>query len=679
MHPIGLRGFEIKLIEGALPVRHSCAIVLVSCALLLSGCSVGPVATSTSKDSVPGVAFKGMVHGGQSPIVGATVYLYAANTTGYVGLSLSRLTNPVTTVAGGAFSITGDYTCPSAASQLYIYSAGGNSGSGTNTAAGLLAALGTCPASGTLSSSLYVVVNEVSTVAAAYAIAGYATDATHVSSPNAPLALTGIANAFATATNLETLSTGVALATTPVANGGNGTVPQSEINTLANILAACVNTNGSMASGSPCSTLFANALSGGTTGTPPTDTATAAINIAHNPGANITNLYGLQTGSTTFQPDLGTQPNDFTIALSFTGGGIDGPDSLAVDGSGNVWVANSGNNTVSKFNGATGAPISTAGGYTGGAGDITAPFAIAIDQSGNAWVANFEVDVNNGVTITEVSPPSVSELTSSGAGATGSPFTGGGLNNNGQNGGSPRDIAFDANGNAWIANNSGSLTELNGTNGAAISPATTGFPISPSGAYPSGVAVDSAGHVWVAGYLQDYVYEMDVSNGSQVGTSTAGVGTLQEPYSIAIDASNNLWLPNYYDSNVLAGISVSELTSLTAGSVYNPGGLSDPSGIAVDGAGNVWVASGIGDVVELNNSGAAVSPSAGYTSSALGSAFDVAVDGSGNVWVANALVPVTYAPGVNVVEFVGAATPVVTPLATGVKEDLIGSRPVPIG
>ena len=131
--------------------------------------------------------------------------------------------------------------------------------------------------------------NEVSTVAAAYAMAGFATDATHVGSSGTALALTGIANAFANAANLETLGTGVALATTPA---GNGTVPQAEINTLGNILAACVNSTGG--DGPPslrrATTLFTNALSSGTTGTLPTDTATAAINIAHNPGVNVASV-----------------------------------------------------------------------------------------------------------------------------------------------------------------------------------------------------------------------------------------------------------------------------------------------------------------------------------------------------------------------------------------------------
>ena len=68
------------------------------------------------------------------------------------------------------------------------------------------------------------------TVATAYAIAGYATGATHVSSSGNTLAQIGIANAFAMVRNLETLSSGAALTTTLA---GNGAVPQSEINTLA--------------------------------------------------------------------------------------------------------------------------------------------------------------------------------------------------------------------------------------------------------------------------------------------------------------------------------------------------------------------------------------------------------------------------------------------------------------
>lgn len=111
----------------------------------------------------------------------------------------------------------------------------------------------------------------------------------HVSSSSSTPGQTGIANAFSAIANLETLGTGVALAATPADSGGNGTVPQAEINTLANILASCINS--SPTEGTQCPTLFSNATNA--YGTEPTDTATAAINIAHNPGANIAALWGL--------------------------------------------------------------------------------------------------------------------------------------------------------------------------------------------------------------------------------------------------------------------------------------------------------------------------------------------------------------------------------------------------
>ena len=676
----GARAISPEVFDGDLmrPAFSSSSLACFLC-LILTGCSLS---TTSAPTPSAGLAIQGTVHGGQQPIVGAHVYLMAANTTGYGQASVSLLTSGsgtdtvgkyVTTDGSGGFSITGDYTCTTN-TQVYVYTLGGNAGSGANSAAALMAALGNCPASQNFQTATpFIAVNEVSTVAAAYAFAGFATDALHVSSSGTPLATTGIANAFANVANLAGISTGAALATTPA---GNGTVPQSEINTLANILAACVNSTGPT-NPTQCYTLFTNALSGGTVGTQPTDTATAAINIAHNPGSNITNLYALSTANPPFAPALTSQPRDFTIALSFTGGGLNDPYSIAVDGNGNVWTANGGNTSVSQFNGVTGAAISPAAGYTGNG--LTVPFAIAIDPSGNAWVNNMYPS----------SPPShVSVFKPGGTVFTGSPFSGGGLSTqNSFNVTSPRDIAFDASGNAWIANLSGTATELNGLTGAAISP-STGFPIGTSTTSESGVAVDSAGHVWISGMNGNILYEMAVSNGALLGASgpptvNGPVGGLEQPYSIAIDASNNIWLPNNFDPNTLVGTTVSKFTSVTTGVAYSGGGIVGPNGVAIDGAGNVWVSNQIksgpastAGVSELNNSGAPISPAGGYTSSAtMGGPNDVAIDSSGNVWLANAYVPVTFANGTNVVELVGAATPVVAPISVAVKNGTIGARP----
>jgi hypothetical protein len=205
----------------------------------------------------------------------------------------------------GGFSIAGDYTCVTGR-RVYLYVRGGDSGgSGANSAIGLMAALGACPAAGNFTAAEpFVFVNEVTTVAAAYTMAGAAADPTHVS--GSPTAVTGVAHAA----DLARITTGQANATLPSDRGMK--VPQSKINTLANILAACVNTGGPNSAG--CATLFANARGGG--GSAPDDTAAAAINIAHNPRANVTTLYSLQPEvDAPFRPQLDAAPEDFALTL----------------------------------------------------------------------------------------------------------------------------------------------------------------------------------------------------------------------------------------------------------------------------------------------------------------------------------------------------------------------------
>jgi predicted Zn-dependent peptidase len=200
-----IRREDGSLIEGSSALRNVLISAASFAALLVSGCSVKPGfnLTPTEPSPVSGAALRGLVHGGQQPIVGAHVYLLAANTTGYGDASVSLLTSGpgrsvdgsgnyyVTTGSGGIFNISGDYdTCPASNTQVYLYSVGGNPGLGSaNAAAGLMAALGTC---GNLTTTENIVVNEVSTIATAYAIAGFATDALHVSSSNSALAELGI-------------------------------------------------------------------------------------------------------------------------------------------------------------------------------------------------------------------------------------------------------------------------------------------------------------------------------------------------------------------------------------------------------------------------------------------------------------------------------------------------------
>jgi hypothetical protein len=515
-----------------------------------------------------------------------------------------------------------------------------------------MAALGSCPTGGNFLSGTtpisYIVVNEVSTVAAAYAMAGFATDATHVGSSGTALALTGIANAFANAANLETIGTGVALATTP---GGNGTVPQAEINTLANILAGCVNSNGT---GSACSTLFANAESGGTTGTLATDTATAAINIAHNPAANVAALYGLSIPTPPFGPALTAQPNDLTIALNFTGGGMYYAEFIAIDASGSVWVMSTDlnvlfcNGALTKLS-SSGAVLSGALGYGIG---VSCPYGLAVDGSGNAWVVSS-------------SENAISEISNSGTLLSPSGGYTGGLND-------PELIAIDGSGNPWVT--WGNMVSEFSDSGTPLS-AYTSF--SPAGGVAAGIgsiAIDGAGDIWTSiglttigkSYLSDTVTVSELSRAGSILSGAGGyapISAYEQAASIAIDSSGDAWV-TYEASDVVIEISQSGFSLGYA--VYN-----SPVAIAIDGSGDAYVL-GVSNLSKLSSSGTILSGSGYAVESSLIGGF--ALDGSGNAWIG--------AGNNGITELIGVATPVVTPICAGLPatptadgSSKLGTRP----
>jgi len=650
---------------------------LLSFSVLLSGCALK---TSAPPDSASGIPLSGRVHGGQQPVFGAHVYLFAAGTTGYGAASTSLLTSGtvgsdslgqyVTTDANGSFTITGDYTCISG-TQLYVLATQGNPGlpgNQTNPNLALMAAVGQCPAAGDLQATVpFIFVNEVTTIGSVYALSGFMTDLAHVSSSGTPLARAGIAQAFATVNSLVNIAMGTALAVTPA---GNGTVPQAEINSLANALASCVNSTG--ASSPPCTTLFTNAQSGGTV---PTDTVTAALYIAQNPGANVSNLASIPLPTSPFQPSLSSVPNDFTIALNFTGGGLSQPLSIAIDGTGNVWTASSLNSTINQFNGSTGAAISPSAGYTGGGLAFTV--GVAIDPFGNTWASSYTIDGGG-------SFDALAKFNS--AGVPLSPSTGYDL----PHGTNTLGIAIDGSGNIWPATSGNtSLFKVDGSTGSILSPPTgyTGGGLN----QPIAIAIDNSGNVWAANNGSNSVTLLNGSTGDAISPSTGYIGGgLNQPNSIAIDSSGNIWVSNSAHINqfgqLLQAGSVSELNGSTGAPIspssgYTGGGSLTPLAIAVDGIGNIWVLNSRGapgcnppsnlncaTLARLNGTGAVISGPIGYTSNSLFGTMALAIDGAGNIWIQNSSTA-------SLTEFVGVAAPVVTPLAAAVANHSIATRP----
>ena len=249
------------MISASFHVRTIIAIAACTvAAALLTGCGTGlaPSVNEAASASAGTGRIQGAVHGGQQPVSGSTIQLYAVTTEGYNAPATALLTVPVTTAANGTFSITGDYSC-TGVDQVYIVATGGNPGLAGNTnngALALMAALGSCSSLLANASTTFINLNEVTTVAGAWSLARFMSSPTNAgtSASNIP----GVENAFATANKIANVSTGSAPG--PALPAG-ATLPVAEVNTLANILSSCINTNGSVASGTSCANLFRGSYS----------------------------------------------------------------------------------------------------------------------------------------------------------------------------------------------------------------------------------------------------------------------------------------------------------------------------------------------------------------------------------------------------------------------------------
>ncbi|WP_213805469.1 hypothetical protein [Granulicella sp. dw_53] len=621
--------------------------------------------TITISPAPTGPGLNGVVQAGSEPVVGAAVSLYAAGISGYGSLATLVASAPITDSKGG-FTIAGNYTCPSPESQMYLVATGGKVGSNdANSNLALMTALGSC---GNLNSSL-VVLNEVTTVASAFATAPFASDdaltgnSSYLYLGTSSSNSVGLASAFSAVNNLVDISTGQVRFLVPAENAA---VPYVEINTLADILNGCASTSGGVkGDGGGCSTLFtATDLLG--TGTyaasiTPADTLQAIFNIAQHPVTNYgysldaANLMiGLASSASPFQPILTTQPSDWSISLNYTSGGglsaASAVDSLAVDAAGNLWITDVKSHSVIEWN-PFGAALSPSTGFPAGGGPI------AIDATGNVWISG-EGGLN--------------ELTSLGAPLPWSPF--GGVSGGGG------DIAIDALDNLWITNSSG-VNEFN----------NLGLQLSPVAGYTTdgisnvaAVGIDSFNNVWLGTGSDDQhstgqLIELTNPGGQLIISGGPGSPKPQ----MAADNAGDIWY--------VSGSAVCEATPyLGTGSTLvptcypqGPNSTSSPPGIdvlnargiALDGAGTVWVAGQGGGTqpavlpgvlpIKAGFSPASTKP---YVSPSLEAGpLSVAVDGSGNVWV--------LLKDNTVTEYVGAAVPVVTPIALAVKTKRLAAKP----
>ena len=614
-------------------------LVLGTTCLFVTGCGMG---TSAAPNPVP-LTVSGLVHGGQQPVSGAQIQLYVAGSAGNGSASSSLLNTAVASGTDGTFSISGDYSCPSSTAQVYLVATQGNPGlgpGGSNPALAMMAPLGAC---GNLTSSQFITINEVTTVAAAYALAPFEQDIAHIGA--SPTNSAGIANAFLNAALIADTSTGA----TPAALPSNLTTETGKIYALADAIAACINSNGA---GSPgCSALFTAATPSG--GTAPANTWDALIDIVKNPANNVAGVWGAIGPQPPFGTTLTQAPNDWTLSLSVTGGGINTPESLAVDGQGNVWVANR-SGIISAVN-PQGTPLSSAG-Y--GQAIATEAFGLTIDPNDNIWITLGEYQSHNG---TKGSIEEFAGVSSGAALGTPSIFTDNSINY-------PYAIAADSNGGIFIANyyvtgNSTNLVTYNPT-ANTFTPISTGSGLG----FPVALAPDTAHGVWITGGSGD-ISLVHVDSGGNIVFSTDCCG---ETDSVALDSAGMVWLADTQNNDSSGDGSTGAVTVLASSGSGTPsfittGGITVPSHIAIDAAQNVWISNLHTTVTGANESfselsgsnstspGTAISPSTGYGLDAgLLLPYGLAIDPSGNVWVSNT--------GANsLVMFFGMAAPTKTP------------------
>ena len=285
------------------------------------------------------------------------------------------------------------------------------------------------------------------------------------------------------------------------------------------------------------------------------------------------------------------------------------PFGLAFDAIGNLYIADQGNSVIRKMNNTTlVSTLAGKGGIQGSANGLDTaarfnkPFGVATDASGNVYVA----DAGNNH-IRKITPAGlVSTFAGTGvAGAANGPDT--------ATFNSPLGVALDGSGNVYVADYENNLIRKITPAGVVSTFAGTGAAGADDGAgtiatfnLPESLTVDAAGNVYVVDNGNDLIRKITpagvvstLAGNGQVGSAN-GTGTaasFHSPFGIAIDGSGNLYVADA-GNNQVRKISAAGVVTTFAGSgakgANNATGtaatFNTPSGVAVDASGNVYVA-----------------------------------------------------------------------------------------
>ena len=346
------------------------------------------------------------------------------------------------------------------------------------------------------------------------------------------------------------------------------------------------------------------------------------------------------------------------------------PTAVAVDASGAIYIGDTDNNVVRKVVNGTISTIAGGGSQTGDgeaptSAKLNGPAGLAFDASGNLYIAEQGANrvraIINGV-ITTVAGNATAGFSGDGGSAVNAQLS------------NPEGIAIDAQNNLYIADllnnrirkvSNATIITIAGT-GAMNFGGDGGPPASAQFNFPSAVAVDAAGNLYITDSGNHRVRKISggtintiAGGGTQLGDNGPAVNAqLAQPTDIAADSSGNVYITDSRDS-AIRKVTNGVITAFAGDEVPGFSGDGGPAtaakltlgsraGVAVDSSASAYICDTANNRVRKVTNGTittfAGSGTAGFggdgsaaTAAQLNAPAGVAVDSSGNVYIADSM------------------------------------------